>query len=133
MMPCFPRAGNSPALLYWEPMWSGDAMPRILRQRGVFVIGRPLIPVDGLVVGEIEILEKDKATLLEDLASLDVSESSLFPDIFGFSSLENVTAATQFRSPQFYFIQGNQHYQRADYTSAIVAYDNCIGLSPEVG
>ena len=129
----FSRAGNAPGLLYWEPMWSGDAMPRILRQRGVFIIGRPLIPTDGQNIEEIEISEKDKASLLEELALLDISESSLFPDIFGFSSLESATALTHVRTPQFHFVHGNQHYQTGNYTSAIVAYDNCIGLSPGVG
>ena len=129
----FNRADNTPVLFYWEPMWSGDAMPRILRQRGVFVIGRPLVPMDSLIVEEIEILEADKTELLNDLALLDVNEPSLFPDIFGFSSLENATTATRVSSPQFYFVQANQLYQAADYTSAIVAYDNCVDLSPGVG
>ena len=127
------RADNEPGLLYWEPMWSGDAMPRILRQRGVFIIGRPLIPTDGRFIGAIEVSKNDKASLLDELASLDISESSMFPDIYGFSSLEGATALTQVRTPQFYLIQGNQHYQAGNYIPAIAAYDSCIALSPDVG
>ena len=129
----FSRAGNAPGLLYWEPMWSGDAMPRILRQRGVFIIGRPLIPTDAQIVGEIEISENDKASLLEELALLDISESSLFPDIYGFSASEGATALTHVRTPQFYLVQGNKQYQAGNYIPAIAAYDNCITLSPGVG
>ena len=129
----FSRPSNAPGLLYWEPMWSGDAMPRILRQRGVFIIGRPLIPTDGQFIGGIEISAKDKASLLEELALLDISESPLFPDIYGFSSSQKATASTHVRTPQFYLVQGNQHYQAGNYIQAIAAYDSCIDLSPDVG
>ena len=129
----FSRVDNEPALLHWEPMWSGDAMPRILRQRGVFIIGRPLIPTDGQIIREIEIPKDDKTSLLEELALLDISESSIFPDIFGFASSEGVTAPIRFGTPQFYLVQGNQHFQAGNYTKAIDAYDSCINLSPNVG
>ena len=43
---CSSPASNSHPLYYWEPMLNGDAMSRILRQRSVFVIGRPLVPDD---------------------------------------------------------------------------------------
>ena len=42
-----------PQLSYWEPPLSGDASARILRQRSVFVIGRPLLPEDTDIVSEI--------------------------------------------------------------------------------
>ena len=129
----FSRADNAPGLLYWEPMWSGDAEPRILRQRGVFIIGRPLIPSDGHIIEEIEISKEDKASLLAELKLLDVSEASLFPDIYGFSTLEGATASTHVRTSHFYLIQGNQHYQAGNYIAAIAAYDSCISRSPGVG
>ena len=129
----FAREVNAPGLLYWEPMWSGDAMPRILRQRGVFIIGRPLIPTDGQIIEEIEVSKEDKASLLAELKLLDVSESSLFPDIYGFASLEGATASTHVRTSDSYLIQANQHYQAGNYIAAIAAYDSCISLSPSVG
>jgi tetratricopeptide (TPR) repeat protein len=129
----FSRPGNAPGLLYWEPMWTGDAMPRILRQRGVFIIGRPLIPTDSQIIREIEILETDKSSLLEELTLLDISASSLFPDVYGFSSSEKVTASIHVRTPYFYFVEGNQHYQTGNYREAIAAYDNCIFHSAGVG
>ena len=129
----FSRAANAPGVLYWEPMWSGDAVPRILRQRGVFIIGRPLLPAHDQIIREIEISEKDKPSLLAELTLLDISESSLFPDIYGFSSSEGATAAISVGTSQFYLIQGNQHFQAGDYREAIDAYDSCIGISPDVG
>ena len=99
----------------------------------MFIIGRPLIPTDGQILGEIEVSEKDKTPLLDELTLLDISESSLFPDVYGFSSLEGTTAPTLVRTPQFYLIQGNQHYQAGNYIPAIAAYDDCIALSPDVG
>ena len=129
----FSRADNEPGLLYWEPMWSGDAMPRILRQRGIFIIGRPLIPTDGQFIEAIKVSKNDKAFLLDELALLDISDSSMVADVYGFSSLEGATASTHVSTPQFNLIQGNQHYQAGNYIQAIVAYDNCIDLSPGVG
>ena len=129
----FSRADNTPGMAYWEPMWSGDAVPRILRQRGVFVIGRPLLPTDGQIIREIEVSKGDKALLTEELRLLDISESTLFPDIYGFSSLEGATASIHVSTPQFYLIQGNQHFQAGYYEEAIDAYDRCIGHSPSVG
>ena len=129
----FLRVDNAPSLLYWEPMLSGDAVPRILRQRGVFIIERPLLPTYGRIITEIEISKDDKASLVKELRLLDISESSLFPDIYGFSTLENTTAPTLVRTPHFYLVQGNQHYQAGNFMKAISAYDNCIDLSPGVG
>ena len=129
----FSRAANSPGLLYWEPMWSGDAVPRILRQRGVFIIGRPLLPTDGQIIREIEVSRVDKASLIEELRLLDISESTLFADVYGFSSLEGVAASAHVSTPQFYLIKGNQHFQAGYFEEAIDAYDRCIGLSPNVG
>ena len=127
------RSDNEPSLLYWEPMWSGEAMPRILRQRGVFIVGRPLIPSAGQFIKEITIAKEDKKPLLDELKLLDINEASMFPDIYGFSSSEGTTASTHVRTPQFHLIQGNQNYQAGNYMQAIAAYDECIALSPGVG
>ena len=129
----FTRADNAPRMLYWEPMWSGDAMPRILRQRGVFVIGRPLVPKDSHIIQEIEISKDDKASLIEELALLDISQAFLFPDIYGFSGSEGVASTVRVKNPKFYFVQGNQHYQVGNYGHAIATYDRCIDLVPNVG
>ena len=126
---------DDPPLLYWEPMLGGEAKLRLLRQRGVFIIGRPLIPDDDgtdiKIVTEIEISKEDKASLREHLALMDINESSLFPDIYGFSRSEGGAAPVQVRGSEFYFIQGNQHQQGGNYIQAIRAYDNAIARSPK--
>ena len=128
----FSRPVNAPALLYWEPMWSGDAMPRVLRQRGVFIIGRPTIPPTSQTIKEITVLKDDKTSLREELALLDISESSMFPDIYGFSLSERVVTSTSVNTSEFHFIRGNQLYQAGNYVEAIAAYDTCIDHSPGV-
>ena len=130
----FSRIDNLPTLSYWEPMLSGDAMSRILRQRSVFIIGRPLIPKDPKIVAEIEISKADKTAILEDLQLLDTSRASLFQDVYGFSQAESASSALQqIKDPQWYLIQANRFYQRGDYSEAIHSYDECIDLNPSVG
>ena len=133
----FSRADHSsPRLLYWEPIWSGEVVSRILRQRSVFILGRPLIPEDN-VIKEILIAKEDKASLLKDLELLDVTYSSLFQDIYGFSQ-SATTARTssqqtsiQATKPEDILRQGNHFYQQRDYLKAISSYDQCINLIPE--
>ena len=94
----FSRADNSsPGLSYWEPGWGGDAMQRILRQRSIFIIGRPFIPEDSEeIVRQISIAKDNKTSLLKDLELLDVTQSSLVPGyIWFFASGESSTALTR--------------------------------------
>ncbi len=130
----FSRADNaSPRLLYWEPMLSGGAMSRILRQRSVFIIGRPLMPTESELIKKIPIAKGDKASLLNDLELLDFSQPSLFQDIYGFSEAEGVELPLrQIHDPNVRLLQGNQFYQRGDYFKAIEAYSKCIELAPGV-
>ena len=130
----FSPSDNTLGLLYWEPMWIGDATPRILRQRGLFIIGRPLVPMNSPIIGEIMISKDDKISLIKELAVLDISDSSLFPDLYGFSASEgvNVSISMQNRNSQFYFVQGNQYYQAGNYELAIAAYSNVLDMSPGV-
>ena len=127
----FIPASNSHPLLYWEPMLNGDAMSRILRQRSVFVIGRPLIPDNPRIVADIEISRDDKAAILKDLQILDVSHSTLFQDVYGFSQAEGVPSVRQIKEPKWYLIQGNRLFQDGDFSGAIRSYSDCINLDPE--
>ena len=130
----FSRADDtSPRLLYWEPMLSGDAMSRILRQRSVFIIGRPLMPTESELIKKIQIDKGDKASLLNDLEILDVSRRSLFQDIYGFSEAESAESSLhQIGDPKDYLLQGNEFYQKRNYAKAIEAYSKCIELAPDV-
>ena len=116
---------------YWEPMATGDAAPRILRQRSVFIIGRPLLPVDGKIVREIVIDKADKEPLLTELRVLDIHQDSLFQDVYGFAQL-NSEGPVPVLGPDIYRINGNRHYQQGEYPEAIVAYGEAIKLAPDV-
>ncbi len=118
-----------PTIAWWEPVASGDAMARILRQRSVFVIGRPMVPEDCNILGGITIAEKDKKDLIGELGLLDVSRRSLFLDAHGFAqanSVEDVVSLSQ----DDYRIAGNRYYQRGEYQYAIDAYDRFLALNP---
>ena len=129
----FDATANSPPLLYWEPMLTGDAMPRILRQRSVFVIGRPLVPDDPDIVAGVEIAKEDKAEILRDLQLLDISQLTLFQDVHGFSQSEDVSSSIRLiREPKWYLLQGNRSYQNRDFSEAIRFYSECVNFDPGV-
>ena len=125
----FSPISTLPTLSYWEPRLSGDAMLRILRQRSVFVIGRPLVPMGTDIVSEVEISKADKPALLEDLELLDKSHFSLFQDIQGFSESQKVSFPLRhIKSPQWFLIQGNLAIQSGNFAEATQAYSECIKL-----
>ena len=80
---------DSSSLWYWEPIRSGDANNRILRQRSVFIIGPPLIPCDSSVICDIKIDREDKPLLLAELKRLADIQQSLFQDLYGFAEANN--------------------------------------------
>ena len=119
-------------LLYWEAKIHGEAASRILRQRSVFVIGRPLITKD--VVGHIEIQASDKAAIKKELEDIfDIGERTLFMDIHGFSVVNKPESPVpQIENPFYQLSLGHQCYQQGDYPQAIANYDQCINLAPDV-
>ena len=128
----FSPNSNPDKLLYWEAAIHGDAAARILRQRSVFVIGRPLIPED--VVQHVEIEASDKAAIKKELEDIfDISDRTLFMDIHGFSVANKVESSVhQIEDPYYHLFWGNQFYQQGDYQQAIDSYDKCINLEPQV-
>ena len=125
-------AASPPHLSYWEPIMSGDALARILRQRSVFIIGRPLLPVDKDILSEILVAKEDKEALRLELQTLDFHQESLVQDVYGFAQASHrrpVPALT----PQAYQRLGNRHYQQGEYTEAVAAYSKAIELAPNVG
>ena len=119
--------------LYWEPMARSEASARIIGQRSVFVIGRPLIPEDA-VVEEIQIDSSDKKEMRKELADIfDVSERSLFRDVYGFSSVNRAVSPVRLMTdPDYYLMRGNSFYQQGDYSEAIESYGRCIELAGDV-
>ena len=123
---------NPDKLLYWEAKIHGEAAARILRQRSVFVIGRPLIPEN--VVDYIEIKASDKTAIKKELEDIfDIGERTLFMDIHGFSIANKAESSVhQIENPNYYLFLGNQSYQQGDYLQAIDSYDKCINLESQV-
>ena len=119
--------------LYWKPMARSEASARIIGQRSVFVIGRPLIPEDA-VVEEISIDSCDKTAMRRELADIfDVSERSLFRDVHGFSSVNRAVSPVRLMTdPDYFLMRGNSFYQQADYNEAIENYGRCIELVADV-
>ena len=127
----FPNSSLS-KLLYWEAKIHGEVASRILRQRSVFVIGRPLIPED--IVQHVKIEASDKASIKTELEDIfDISARTLFMDIHGFSVVNKAESPVhQIEDPHYYLFLGNQSYQQGDYLQAIDSYDKCINLEPQV-
>ena len=119
--------------LYWEPTTRSEASARIIGQRSVFVIGRPLIPEDA-VVEEIQIESCDKKEMRKELADIfDVSEHSLFRDVYGFSSVNRAVSPVRLMTdPDYYLMRGNSFYQQGNYSEAIESYGRCIELAGDV-
>ena len=122
--------GEFPNIAYWEPMARGDAMARILRQRSVFIIGRPKIPEDIDILGEITIAKEDKEELIRELGLLDISHRSLFLDAHGFAETNRVANAVSL-SQDDYLIAGNRYYQQGEYQYAIEAHSKFVNLNPD--
>jgi len=128
----FSRADQAvPNLMYWEPVLHGPAMMRILRQRSVFVIGRPFVSDEDV---EKSIIEKsDKRAILKALEQVDISQKTLFQDLHGFCSMEGVDAPSQvIATPQVHLRRGNSYFSDGDFRQAIASYEQCIGLHPRV-
>ena len=122
-----PNIPRPPHVSYWEPMASGDAATRILRQRSVFIIGSPLIPTDEDVVWEIPIDKEDKGPLLCELQALDFHQESLFQDVYGFAQASTMRRVPDL-TPDAYRRIGNRHFQGAEYREATLAYTRSIDL-----
>ena len=116
---------TGPGYLLWEPVAEGDAALRILGQRSVFVIGRPLI--DGRHVHAIVVDATEKEALREELAQLDISEGTIFRDLVGFCEMER--ADVPYVPPAMagtYLRRGNSAFERGEYSEAIDAYGKCL-------
>ena len=121
---------GSHSISYWEPVASGDASARILRQRSVFVIGQPNIPQDSNIIAEITIAQEDKYELIRELGVLDVSHRSLFLDVHGFAETNRVANPVSL-SQDDYLVAGNRYYQQGAFQYAIEAYSKFVDLNPD--
>ncbi len=121
----FSRDPNSQQLLYLEPMLIGEAMTRILRQRSVFIIGRPLLSEVNGIIEEVVIAKEDKAAILSDLAFLDTRHESLFQDLYGFAEANSAEASLGIGELD-YRQMGNRYYQDGEFRQAVDSYTRSI-------
>ena len=114
-----------PTYVIWEPVVDGDAALRILGQRSVFVIGRPL--VDEERVNAVRIERADKESLRMELEQLDVSERTIFRDLVGFCQQEGATARS--RAPMTATAclrRANSAFILGEYANAIEMYGKAL-------
>ena len=118
--------------LIWEPPMSGHAGIRIFGQRSVFIIGRPDIQVQD--VSSLVVLAEHKRELLAELATVDISENTIFRDLVGYAKLEgpDVPYAPS-RNPHHYLKRGNESLRNDRLNDAITSYTRCIEISIELG
>ena len=128
----FPSTAAADKPLYWEPTVVGAATHRILRQRSVFVIGRPLVPESAVDI--VEILAVHKEPIRKELEErFDISTTTLFVDLQGFATANGATSPIRLTvDPRLYLLRGNQQTQQGQHTAAIESYDRCIQLDPDV-
>ena len=123
--------GSQP-ILYWEPTGGGDAMARILRQRSVFVIGRPLVTQSAEVIEEITVCKGDKEAILGELAVIDFNEATLFQDVYGFAQASKRMRIPHL-SPGAYRRRADHHYQLGEYDKAVDDYTRFIEAGSATG
>ena len=115
---------------YWEPPSSGDPAARIIRQRSVFMIGRPLLDIDQVVTKALFIEKADKLHLLSELEALDFHHESLFLDVYGFAQ-----SSYNRRIPDFtadaHTRRANRFYQQGRHEEAIGQYGKALALVPQ--
>ena len=113
--------------MLWEPLVEGDAALRILGQRSVFVIGRPV--VDDMFIDALEIEAADKGPLRAELEQLDVSERTIYRDLVGFCQLEGAKAGRAGpTTATAYLRRANAAYSRGEHQEAVEAYGRCLEL-----
>ena len=128
----FVPSPGSQSVSFWEPTRSGDALPRILLQRSVFIIGRPLVDLGNGVVGEVVIEKDDKKSLIAELSALDINQETLFQDVYGFAQASKMRRVPGLSAAAHNRL-GNRHYQLGEDGQALEAYNRSIALEPDAG
>ena len=113
--------------LVWEPVVDGDAALRILGQRSVFVIGRPVVGDER--VNAVRVDAADKERLRAELEQLDVSERTIFRDLVGFCQQEGATARRARPMTVAAFLRrANGALVRGEYEEAVEIYGRSLEL-----
>jgi len=110
-----------PKLWYWEPRF--EINHRLSSQKGVFIFGKGKIPCRG----EVTIPGEDKKAIREELSTwFGINEKSLFNDLPGFATLNDVIHRTTPKAWVDYLRSGNLYYQQGEGEKAIEQYDKSI-------
>ena len=121
----------TPEPLWWH--WSPHGLEqRILKQDSLFIFGQPKI--ENTLLKKIEILGKDKGEIRKELASLGITERTLFKDLPGFADTHryNSSLPREYGTPKYYFQKGNKTFKRGDCDGAIVYYSRVIKLEDDL-
>ena len=116
---------GSQTVSYWEPPSTGDALLRIVPQRSVFIVGRPLLRFGSGELDEIVIDKADKIKLARELAALDFDENALFRDVYGFAQASKRRQVPDI-SPAAHIRNGNRSYQQGEIARAVQHYTRAI-------
>lgn len=123
---------------YWEPSLDKDIVSRILRQHSLFIFGYINFPKE-IIVGDVEISEKNKESIRETLESQhNLSKESLFRDIHEFavannwrSSLRSIKALQPIKIYRAYLGDGRKAYREKDFEAAIDCFTKTADLQPQ--
>lgn len=128
----FSLLASSKEQLFWEPVNRGEASPRIFRQKSVFVIENPLMPIESY--RSIKIQFPDKEKILEELKDFfSIDRGTMFDDIHGFSSVNDPYSPVEgLENAVNYLEQGKRFHRIGEYQSAVSSYDKCIDLDDNV-
>jgi tetratricopeptide (TPR) repeat protein len=84
-----------------------------------------------LNVKTIEILQKDKQLVLQELSDIfSIDEKSLFQDIHGFSMVNDANHPIYEKTAEEYIEKGNNNYHKSEFERAIEAYKKAIEINP---
>lgn len=116
---------SGPTYVLWEPVVDGAAALRMVAQRSVFVIGRPV--VDEERVNAVRIDAADKELLRVELEQVDVSERTIFRDLVGFCQQEGATARrNRPMTAAAYLRRANGAFVRGEYGDAVEMYGKLL-------
>ena len=112
-----------------DPRAVGDAATRIINQKSIFVIPRPI--VDSNCIRRIDIAANDKNALLQELENVNISSLSIFQDLIGLSKTDNHESDYEVpRTHSAYLRRAVSETRRGDYSAALNYYNKSINLDP---
>ena len=116
-------------LWYWQPRF--EINHRLSAQKGVFIFGKATIDAADIEYWEVIISQKDKEDIHRELSDhFGIREDSLFNDLPGFAMVNDIGHEIQSKSADDYYQDAVQHFQRGEFSLAILDIDKAIELGP---